>query len=172
MKQFYLFLFAALLLTTFNACKKTPVTVIDFSKQTITDDECRVTSTDTSDWINTAEWTRLDSSVILFRDTFNFNDTVVGKIHIAPICPNPSKGLFVWNVSPAEQCRLKVVCVNTKYDLLYLNSYLLQPEPVSLIFDFRGQTAFHPNNDYRFYYAFTNSKDSIYFKGHGDFRIE
>ncbi|MDB5282043.1 MAG: hypothetical protein JWO06_1118 [Bacteroidota bacterium] len=172
MKKFYLLFIIPVLLIYFASCKKTTVAVVDFSKYTVTDNECRVSSIDTTDWNNEVIWSLQDSNLVAFTDTFSFFDTLTGKVSFSPACPNPSNGLFICNITPEQQCKLKVVCVNSKFDLIYFNTYLLYAEPITLGFDFREATAFHKNNNYRMYYAFYTSRDSMYYRGHGDFRIQ
>ena len=173
MKKFYFLLLLSVITIYFDSCKKTTVTVVDFSKYTATNNECEITSKDSTDWTNDLIWSYADSSLVAFSDTFVFNDTLTGKISITPACPNPSNGLFICNVTPQRQCKMKLVCINTNYDILYFNTYLLNSEPITLGFDFREATAFHKNVNYRMYYAFYSSlRDSMYYRGHGDFRIQ
>ena len=39
-------------------------------------------------------------------------------------------------------------------------------------FDFRSISTFRSGNNYRMYYGFYNANDSLYFAGHGDFKIQ
>ena len=173
MKKIYVLLLLSIITVYWGSCKKTTVAVVDFSKYTVTGNECQITSEDSTDWTNDLIWTRQDSSLVAFSDTFSFSDTSAGKISISPACPNPSNGLFICTVTPQRQCKMKLVCVNTSYDILYYNTYLLNSEPITLGFDFRNVTAFHKNTNYRMYYAFYSSlRDSMYYRGHGDFRIQ
>ena len=155
-----------------QSCKKTPVTIIDYTKYVATDKECRVTGTvDTTQWANNVLNRQQDTALLIFTDNIVLSDSICGNITMAPPCPNPSNGFFIWNVNPSRQCKLKVVCISTAQDVLYFNTYGLNGGPISLGFDFRSQTSFRTDSSYRMYFGFYNSRDSLYYSGHGDIKI-
>ena len=156
-----------------QSCKKEVTQIVDFSKYTATDNECRIVGVaDTTQWINSVLSRAQDTALLIFADNIFISDTQAAKISITAPCPNPSNGFFIWNVNPSRQCKLKLVCVNTDGDILYYNSYGLLGGPMTLGFDFRNQTVFRSGTNYRMYYGFFNSLDSLYFSGHGDIRIQ
>ena len=166
-------LLIAIVALLLQACKKDIVRVVDFSKYTTTDNECQITGVgDTTEWINNVLNRSEDTALLIFADNIFISDTQAAKISITPPCPNPSNGFFIWNVNPSRECKLKVVCVNTAGDILYYNAYGLLGGPITLGFDFRGKSVFHSGINYRMYYGFFNSRDSLYYSGHGDIRIQ
>jgi hypothetical protein len=168
----FAFLSFVLLNAVLQSCKKEVVQVVDFTSITPTDNECRITGTfDTTQWNNSVLNRQTDTVLLVFGDNIVITDSICGNITISPPCPNPSNGFFIWNVNPSRQCKLKVVCVNTAYDILYYNAYALNGGPITLGFDFRAQTAFRTDSNYRMFYAFYNSRDSVYYSGHGDIKI-
>ena len=166
----FCFLFTVLL---FSSCKKTTVTPIDFSKITVADASCiYISEIDTTDWTYDNYWSAQELSFLKFGDTITITDSVTGYVQLSAPCPNPNDGLFIVGMNTERQCRMKLVCVNTDMQILYYTSRKFTGGPIVTVYDFRANTAFHKNGNYRFYYGFYNSKDSLYYKGHGDFRIE
>ena len=162
----------ALLTILFQSCKKDTVHIIDYSAYVPTDKGCRVTGAlDTTQWNNNVLNRQQDTAFLFFADNFVTADSICGTITVSPPCPNPSNGFFIWNVNPTRQCKLKVVFISTAQDVVSYNVYSLNGGPISLGFDFRAQTAFRTDSNYRMYYGFYNSRDSLYFSGHGDIRI-
>ena len=163
----------SVLLTLLASCKKETTQVLDFSSYVATDNECHVTgATDTTEWANTILTRKQDTSRLTFADNIVITDTVAGTITISPPCPNPSNGFFIWNIHPERQCKLRLVCINAANDIIYYNAYGLSGGPMTIGFDFRNTSTFHPGTNYRMYYGFYNAKDSLYFAGHGDIRIQ
>ena len=172
MKTFYRFSFFFCLLL-FVSCKKTFVTPVDFSKITVADSSCiYISDVDTTDWSYDATWTAQETSFLNFADTISITDSLTGYIQLSAPCPNPNHGLFILGMNTEHQCKMKLVCVNTDMHILYYTARKFTGGPIVTVYDFRALTSFHPNKNYRLYYAFYNSKDSLYYKGHGDFRIE
>ncbi len=166
------FLFSALF---FSACKKDSTSLLyDFSKITVTDASCiYISGVDTTDWTYDDSWTDQETGFLKFSDTsVVVTDTATGYIQVDAICPNPNEGLFVMGVNTQRQCKMKLVCVNNEMQVLYYLTRKFTGGSVTTSYDFRSLTAFHKNENYRLYYGFYNSKDSLYYKGHGDFRIE
>jgi hypothetical protein len=162
----------ALALMVLQSCHKETVTPVSFSTIDSTDNECRVTGTvDTTQWCNSVLNRASDTLFLTFAANVGITDSVCGRVTMAPSCPNPSNGFFIWNVSCTRQCLLKVVCVSTAFDVLYFNSYVINAEPITLGFDLRAQTAFRNDSSYRMYFGFYNSNDSLYYSGHGDIKI-
>jgi hypothetical protein len=161
-----------LLLLFGQSCKKETTQVVDFSSYTATDKECRIIGLpDTTQWINSILTRQTDTLQLVFGDNIVITDSITGTVRVSPPCPDSSNGFFIWNVDASRQCKLKLVVVNTDYDVLYYNSYGLNGGPITLGFDFRTQTSFKTNTSYRMFYGFYNSLDSCYYSGHGDIRI-
>ena len=155
-----------------QSCKKPAVTPTDFSQITMTDGECNIIGArDTTQWNNDILNYALDTALLSFADTVVTTDSIAGLITVSPPCPNPSNGFFIWNISTERQCKLRLVCINEGYETLYYNVYRLNGGPIELGFDFRANTAFKNDSSYRMFYAFYNSFDSLYYAGHGNFRI-
>jgi len=161
-----------ILLALLQSCKKNSVRIIDYTHYVATDKECRVTGTiDTTQWVNNVLNRAEDTAWLIYTDNIVISDSVCATISMSPPCPNPSNGFFVWDVNPSRQCKLKVVCISTAQDILYFNTYGLNGGPITLGFDFRSQTSFRTDSSYRMYFGFYNSRDSLYYSGHGDIKI-
>ncbi len=155
------------------ACKKPAPALLDFSKLTETNSKCELAGTiDSNAWKNDVLNLKNDTLLLTFSDNIYLSDSIPGTIQISAPCPNPSNGFFFWSVNASRACKLKLVCINDSSDILYYNSYRLQNGPVDIGFNFRSNTSFHKNNNFRMYYAFYTSKDSIFYAGYGNFRIE
>lgn len=171
MKKFLLLLF--ILPFFIFSCKKDSPVVFDFSKITYTDSACNVTGTiDSTDWTCDSSWTTLEKSFLKFVDTLSISDTVMGTISISPACNNPNNGLFIVGLNTERECKMKTAVVNSKMEVLWYGYQKFTGGPVWTTFDFRSLTSFANGNYYRLYYGFFNSRDSLYCKGHGDFRVE
>jgi len=169
------FLTTAFLFITvaFSSCKKDNSTPIDFAKITVTDTSCiYISDVDNTDWTQDAVWTIQEKSFMNFADSIVVTDSTTGYVQPSAPCANPNEGAFTLSMNAEKQCKMKLVCVNTEMEVLYYSSTKLTGGPISNAYDFRSNTAFHKNENYRLYYGFYNSKDSLYYKGHGDFRIE
>lgn len=170
MKTVYFF---AVLLMLLSSCKKDDSTPIDFSKITVTDTSCIfISDVDNTDWTYDAAWTIQEKSFLNFIDSIVVTDSTTGYVQLSAPCANPNEGAFTLGINTEKQAKMKLVCVNTEMEILHYNSAKLTGGPITRAFDFRSNTAFHKNENYRLYYGFYNSKDSLYYKGHGDFRIE
>ncbi len=172
MKGFYIGAVLLSVFALFQSCKKTTVVPINFSQITMTDSECRITGIpDTTQWNNDVLNYLLDTALLTFSTGVTTTDSIGGKINVTPLCPNPSNGFFIWNIEAARACKLKLVCINESYQILYYNVYRLSGGPVEIGFDFRANTAFKNDSSYRMFYGFYNSFDSLYYAGHGDFTV-
>jgi hypothetical protein len=155
-----------------QSCKKITETPTNFSQITTTGAECRIIGApDTTQWNNDVLNYALDTALLTFSDNVVTTDSIGGKINVTPVCPNPRNGFFIWNIEAARQCKLRLVCINQSYQILYYNVYRLNGGPVEIGFDFTANTAFKNDSSYRMFYAFYNSFDSMYYAGHGDFTI-
>lgn len=174
MKSFYAPLLFLATLFQFASCKKDPVVIIDFSKYTATDSNCLITgAVDNTDWTDDITWAAQENALLAFSDNIVLVDSIEGYIDISPLCPNPGDGLFTMDILTERECKMKIACVNTEMETLYfIAKKLTGGPPVTTEFDLRALTSFHKNMNYRMYYAFYTADDSVYYKGHGDFRIE
>ena len=164
------FLFVVL---CFSSCKKETVTTFDFSKITVSDSSCiYISDIDITDWTYDATWTALEQNLLKFSDTIVVTDSSTGFVQISAACPNPNGGVFIMGVNTQKSCKMHLVCVNTSMQILYYTSRLFTGGPIVTAYDFSSSTAFHKNANYRVYYGFYNASDSLYYKGHGDIRIE
>jgi|GEM_PF-1812092 hypothetical protein len=174
MKKISLAVFAfSLFIALISSCKKETTPSVDFSTYVATNEECIVTGTpDSTQWTNSVLTRQTDTALLTFIDNIVITDSLTGPITINPPCPNPSNGFFIWNINPTQQCKLRLVCVNTAYDVVYYNAYGLSGGPITLGFDFRSISTFHTDSSYRIYYGFYNANDSLYISGHGDIKIQ
>lgn len=173
MKKLYSLLFIFCLCFQLISCKKDISTAPDFSKITVVDDNCiYVGDVDTTDWTNDVAWTAQETLFMNFADTIVVTDTLTDFVQVSAACSNPNHGLFIVGLSTGKQCKMKLVAVNTDMHVLYYTARKFTGGPIVTAYDFRALTAFHTNANYRLYYAFYNSNDSVYYKGHGDIRIE
>lgn len=174
MKKLSTLLLASGLMFYFSACKKTAVTSPpDFSKITVTDSSCIYSgAVDSTDWTYDDTWTTQELALLNFTDTISVTDSTTGYVQVSAACPNPNHGVFIIGTDVQKQCKLKVAIVNTSMQLLAYNTYHLTGGPIMTGFNFAGSGSFHANENYRMYYAFYNSQGTLFYMGHGDFRIE
>ena len=174
MKNCCTFFFALAICIQFIACKKDISTAVDFSKITVVDDNCiYLGEVDTTDWTRDVVWTTQETALMNFKDTsVVVTDSLTDFIQVSAACSNPNTGLFIVGINTGKQCKMKLVAVDTDMHVLYYATRKFTGGPIVTAYDFRSLTAFHANANYRLYYAFYNSKDSLYYKGHGDVRIE
>ena len=173
MKKIY-FLLSIICLIAFSSCKKETSTPPDFSEITVTDSSCiYISDVDTTDWTNDVVWTTQETNLLNFADTtIVITDSVEGFIQLSAACPNPSAGVFFLGVNTQRETKMKLVCVNTEMEVLYFTTRKFTGGPILTAYDFTGISAFRANENYRVYYAFYTSKGVLYYKGHGDLRIE
>ena len=166
----FLFLITAL---TFQSCKKEVVTPLDFSKITVTDSSCiYISLVDTTDWTADINWTAQETGLLNFKRTVAVGDSIAGFIQVSAACPNPSAGRFALGINTERACVMKLAIVNTEMQVLYFTNHAFTGGPIITAYDLTSLTAFDKDENHRMYYAFYTSKDSLYYKGHGDFRIE
>lgn len=172
MKPVYSALFLLILLT-YNGCQKSTIAPVTFEKITVTDTTCLfISDIDTTDWGYDEGWYGYEYNFISFNDSVRITDSLAGYVQVSAICANPNNGHFTWNINTGRQCMLRMAIVNTEMQILYYAVKRLPGGPVNYQYDLSANTAFHKNEFYRIYYGFYTSKDSLYYKGHGDLRIE
>jgi hypothetical protein len=173
MKSFYASLLPFIVLLLSSSCKKDNITPIDFTKYTRTDSSCAIIGeADITDWTADSIWTTSEIALMKFSDGVVLADSLIGFINVSPPCPNPSDGLFIMRVNTERECKMKVACVNIEMETLYYTSSKFPGGLITTGYDFRQLTAFHKDSYYRLYYAFYNAADSLFYKGHGDIKIE
>lgn len=160
--------------TAISACKKDPVFAPDFSTITQTDSSGHVIGTaDSTDWSYDTDWNGTELAFFSFNDTSaNTSDSLAGTIAVSHAMPNPNAGLLIVGMNPERQVKVKYVFVNTDLRVLNYGVRKLNGGVTFLSFDLTTNTAFRKGEYYRMYYGFYNSKDSLYYKGHGDIKIE
>ena len=156
------------------ACKKDEVFAPDFSSITYTDNTGQINGTvDSSDWTHDAFWNGTEYNFLSFEDTTaRGNDSLFGSIVVSPALSNPNAGLFIVGLNPERQVQMKYAIVNTDLRVLYYGTRKLNGGLTWLSFDLTTNTAVRKGEYYRMYYGFYNSNDSLYYKGHGDIKIE
>ena len=174
MKKNVPLLLIAVLAIYLGGCKKSTVTgPPDFSKITVTDSVGLYTGTvDSTDWTYDETWTPEELAFMNFTDTFALADTVAGFVQVSALYPNPNHGIFSLLTTVEKECKMKVAIVSTSMHLISYNTFKFLGGPVATGFNCTVSTAFHPNENYRIYYGFYNAKGTLFYKGHGDFRIE
>ncbi len=173
MKQLYSFIISLLLLSCLFSCKKENNSLFNFGRITTVDSICQpVGVIDSTDWTYDTTWVAEELNFVHFIDTVTSTDTLTGTIYVAPVCPNPTNGLFYLNVVAQRECQLKCALVNTNRQLVGYLAKRTLPGPSSVGFDVRTVSAARKNRYYRLYYAFYTSRDSLYYKGHGDIFIQ
>ncbi|HRG90301.1 MAG TPA: hypothetical protein PLW44_14850 [Chitinophagales bacterium] len=172
MKPFYITL-GLLILLAYSSCKKSDIAPVTFSNITVTDASCLyISNIDTTDWGYDEGWYSYEYNFISFNDSVRITDSLAGYVQVSAICANPNDGRFTWNVNTGRQCMLRMAIVNTDMQIVYYAVKRLPGGPVTYQYDFSANTSFHKNEYYRLYYGFYTSKDSLYYKGHGDIRLE
>lgn len=165
-------LLAALLFVLVSGCKKEPVVVYDFSVQTTTDSTCQIITEDPTDWTYDPYWTRKDSLFVLFNDNLSITDTTIGWVRVEPLCPNPTNKSFVLKIHSTKPAKAHFAIVNTDLEMVYYASGIVHGDTVIQKFDLTEYSSVLPQQNYRLYYAFFTGKNRMYYRGHGDFRVE
>lgn len=169
---YYLLLFSILTLS-FSSCKKDKSVFSDFEQITETNGSCDTFgAVDPLDWTYDKTWSAQEEGYLKFRDTIPSGDSAVGTVEVSPACPNPGDGLVFIGINTQRNCKMRLVCINNEQQIVYYTARKFTGGQILTGYDFRGLTSFHKNEYYRFYYGFYTAKDSLYYKGHGDFRIE
>lgn len=167
------FLLITVTFISFYSCKKESHAGYNFTQISATDANGNSNgSTDSTDWGYDANWSSAEIKLLSFKDTLKTTDTATGYIQLSPLFPNPGNGVFLMGVDVEKACKMKAVFVNEKFQILH---YLSRPFTGGFIltaYDFTSLTSFHKGNYYRMYYGFYNATDSLYYKGHGDIRLE
>jgi hypothetical protein len=166
-------LLSGLLFCLLPSCKK-DAPPPDFSQITVTDSTCLlIGDTDNTDWTFDDYWMTGEYQLLKFIDTNAVaTDTSIGWVQIHALCPNPNNGIFIWDFATEYPAKMKLAVVNTKFRVLYYEAITLTGGSSAVSYDFRYNHSFHQGENYRIYYGFYNSRDSLYYKGHGDFRTE
>lgn len=174
MKQVQLVLPAlAVLLLSVASCKKESSQSYNFTQITETDASANsIGYVDSSDWGYDANWSAAETKLLSFKDTLKSSDTTIGYIHISPAFPNPSAGTFFIGADTEKGCKMKAVFVNEQFQILHYLSRNFTGGPIITVYNLAAITAFRKGHYYRMYYGFYNAMDSLYYKGHGDLRIE
>lgn len=156
-----------------SGCKKSPESPINFSAITVTDTTCLyISDVDITDWGSDAGWATIEYNLISFKDSVRISDSLTGYVQVSAICANPNDGHFSWQINTERECMMRMALVNNEMQLLHYEVKRMPGGPLTLNYDFRNNTSFHKNENYRIYYGFYNKKDSLYYKGHGDLRLE
>ncbi len=157
----------------FYSCKKNSEIKYDFRQYTETDSTGSIFGTnDTTDWSFDDSWTVGELSLLSFKDSLVAGDSTSGSIVISPAFPNPGNGTVFIGVNTEKACKMKTAVVDEDFHILYLDNRLFTGGPILTVHHLNTSTAFHTGCYYRMYYGFYNSKDSLYYKGHGDLLIE
>lgn len=165
--------FLLLFIVSIASCKKEKAVVYDFSKYTATDINGNIIGTaDTTDWTYDATWAAAELKLLTFKDTIKVSDTTCGYVQLSPAMPNPTAGLFIIGTDTEKECKMKAVFVNEQLNILLYLSKKFTGGPIVTAYDLTVHSAFRKGNFYRMYYGFFNGKDSLFYKGHGDIRIE
>lgn len=171
----FLFFITAIFLLLLASCKKDPVTkVLDFSRITTTDDQGYILGiADSTDWTFDSIFLAKELALLNFNDTnVKVTDTLTGNVTIQPAYPNPGVGIVALSLNTERECKFKIVCVNDEMQTLYYHMVRLSGGDYTAQYNFTTSTSFHKPANYRIYYGFYNSRDSLYYKGHGDIRLE
>lgn len=167
------FLLITLTVLLLYSCKKESHAGYNFTEITVTDTNGNSTgSTDSTDWGYDSKWSSAEIKLLSFKDTLKTTDTATGYIRLSPLFPNPGNGVFLMGVDVEKACKMKAVFVNEQFQILHYLSRSFTGGPILTVHDLTINTAFRKGNYYRMYYGFYNSADSLYYKGHGDIRIE
>lgn len=127
---------------------------------------------DPTDWTYDATWTDEEHALMMFADTINnVLDTGNNIIQVYPAYPNPSSGLFSFYAACGKESKVKLVLVDSSMHSLRTFAYRTEEGAIHKHFGFHLASDIDTGN-YRMYYGFYNSSDSLYYKGHGDIKIE
>lgn len=172
MKAAAYLLFTLTLIAGISSCQKGSVIEYDFTQITFTDSSGTVVEADTTDWGYDNSWTGGEYKLVSFEDSLKSTDSMPGYVQLSPPFPNPGNGFLLMGVDVERACKMKMVVVDKNFQILYYKSRLFTGGAILTVHDLSNLTALDKGNYYRMYYGFFNSKDSLYYKGHGDLLIQ
>ncbi len=166
--SFFLLIFFCLV----AGCDKTTPFTIDVSQITFTDSLGNSSGTaDNTDWTQDAEWNETEKS--FFRtDPVDLSGTEVASITLLPAYPNPtSVKQITIRFTASAITYLRLALVDRQLNKLSFYSFITVAGLNAFIIPF-DETKFSANNNYRLYYSFDAPGTLMYFKGHGDVRVQ
>lgn len=164
-----------IVLSAFNLqCKKTPDSqpIIDTSKITETNDQGeKVGQVDETDWTEDTNWKSAEYNLFMKPNTTELENTETATITIHNAYPNPIWKMVVLNYVATEVTLVQVVVtdnmLNIKDRLFYKTKQGNNTIQIAMDADH-----YKSNTTYRIYYGFYSATNELYFKGHGDVKIQ
>lgn len=153
-------------------CKKDSNAKIDVSAITETDNVGNTLSQiDNTDWIIDNMWTTDELALFQTPGSSQLTNMEKAIVSIEPSFPNPSAGGFYFAANISKSTLVQIVITDNMLSVKdrffatnkNINFYLLK---------LNLDASKYPNNtNYRMYYGFYSMADGLYYKGHGDLKI-
>jgi hypothetical protein len=148
-----------------------PVAKIDVSAITMTDPYGNpMWLKDSTDWREDENWTEEEISLFDTPDTMHTRNAKTGTVTVYPAYPNPLHREFGLSIRTSTATVMQLVFADSL--LAVKNRYVLPVDSGSKSFRFRLDTSlFAAGTNYRLYYGFYSRTDPLYYKGHGDLKL-
>jgi glucose/arabinose dehydrogenase len=147
---------------------------IDVSEITRTDisGNLLTTTPDITDWTLDDTWTVEELELMETPATAQLLNAEMANITIHPGYPNPLANSFAFAFTASTPSFLQVVVTDDQLNVKLRHTRMANAGNNTLLFDASNTTDFVSKQHYRLYYAFYSAADGLYYKGHGDLRIE
>lgn len=152
-------------------CKKNNDSpVIDVSQITSTDALGNILSQDNTDWTKDNNWTDKEQALFQAPTSAQLVNTETGTVTIFPAYPNPVINQQFLTIKTSTITLLQIVIVDNMLSIK--KRYFVLTSGSTLSFAYLFDAAIFTNNtNYRLYYGFYSLSDGLFYKGHGDIRI-
>lgn len=173
MKPRLLYLLPLLLLQ----CKKkeeaaAPEYRIDVSRYTMVDENGVVMGdVDPTDWTYDPNWDAATLAIFAPPPAALLAGTDTATIRLFPVLPNPGNGDFLFAYSASRSTLLQLVVTDDRLQV-QLRSFVPLANANTIYNTRIGLPATVGTGNYRLHYAFYNAAGTIYYKGHGDIRVQ
>ncbi len=160
---FSLFLLSSILL----GCSKDSDQLISIKGITQRDEGGNIMGNiDNTDWTNDSELPEKVIDFLNFNKTIDYTTAEVASLQILGY-PNPFETTFRLEISCSKQTVCRFVIVDESLKVYLVNEMMLAVGGNSLAL---SGSSFPKNKNLRIYYAFYDSSETMYYKGHGDIR--
>lgn len=165
-----LFLFALV----FSHCGKEKISTreIDVSRYTQTDNIGMVVGTvDETDWTKDSVWTAAESQLFESPPATALAGTTTGSVSVFPAFPNPVSQTFGFAFKAKQEALIQLVVTDNR--LVVKDRFSFRADTGSRVVMIRlTNDRYKSKTNYRLYYGFSSATDVLFFKGHGDLRLQ
>lgn len=125
---------------------------------------------DPDDWTFDANWNARTLALFQAPSASDLTGANAADIHVYPAYPNPGNGTFHWGGTATLATHLQLVFTNDRLEVLQRNSFPVPQGGWQVAFQLPENN--FPSGTYRLHYAFYDVQGRMYYKGHGDVRVQ